>query len=61
MFRQQWKVSSIPGGIQLSSRQHYADGLLTEEVVLEASPLTLQRAAATYATTYDYPAPRRRK
>lgn len=59
MFAQKWKVSSIPGGVQLSTRQIYADGILIEEIILEASPLQLAREER--AATYEYPAPRRRK
>lgn len=60
VFMKNWKVCSIPGGIQMSSRQIYSGGMLIEEIVLEASPLSLARAADRTAT-YDYAAPRRRK
>jgi hypothetical protein len=59
MFRQKWKVSTIPGGIQLSTRQYTDGSLLIEEIVLEASPLKLAREERSQA--YDLPAPRRRK
>jgi hypothetical protein len=56
VFVKNWRVSSIPGGIQLSTRQVYDGNLLIEEIVLEASPLTLARADRV--TTY--PARRRK-
>lgn len=59
MFRQRWKVSSIPGGIQLSTRQYTDGSMLIEEIVLEACPIALVRAEK--AQMYDFPAPRRRK
>lgn len=60
VFRQKWKISTIPGGIQLSSRQYTDGSLLVEEIVLEACPLALARADHS-ASQYDFPAPRRRK
>lgn len=57
IFAQKWKVSSIPGGVQLSTRQVYDGNLLIEEIILEASPLTLARADRFS----EYPAARRRK
>jgi hypothetical protein len=60
VFMKKWRVESVPGGVQVSSRQIYSAGMLVEEVVLEASPLALARAADRQVT-YDYPAPRRRK
>jgi hypothetical protein len=59
IFQQKWKISSIPGGIQMSSRQTFDGNFLTEEIILEESPLSLARADR--ACTYDFPAPRRRK
>lgn len=59
MFRQKWKVTSIPGGIQHSVRQYTNGVILVEEIILEECPLALQRAERSQ--TYDYPAPRRRK
>jgi hypothetical protein len=60
VFTKNWKVCSIPGGVQMSSRQIYSGGMLVEEIILEASPLALARQADR-ETVYDRMAPRRRK
>ena len=57
VFVQSWKVSSIPGGVQLSSRRIFDGHLMIEEIVLEASPLRLAKEDAGKA----YPVMRRRK
>lgn len=59
MFRQKWKLSSLPGGVQMSSRQIFDGELLIEEIILEATPLSLAPAESTQL--YDIPVVRRRK
>lgn len=57
VFMQNWKVSSIPGGIQLSTRRIFDGNLMIEEIILEESPLRLAREEAGKV----YPVMRRRK
>lgn len=59
-FIQPWKVSSIPGGIQMSHRQRY-DHILIEDIVLERSPLAIAKDEREASFDYSRHAPRRRK